>query len=156
MHDDALLHAVREHFNEPASSGFVMPDFLHKFGSPLEIWMYMSVVWPKACVLDEMVFLEDLATVNVSADAIRALLVACGGDRSEVERRANHIEVAQLFGARRGDATDELDASLADCLATIWSAKLASEHPTRSFVVRVLPPDNTADEIAITVYQDRR
>ena len=112
--------------------------------------MYIGVLWPKVCEFDGIVFLPELATVDISPDEIGNLLGSCGYDKVEVEKRVNRVEVAQLFG--RNDAPDEMDLALAERLAAIWPARLNAGFPDRSFVVEV---DVAVDAIYVVAYQDR-
>ena len=155
MDDERILQAIAAHLGEPSTFDHDLLTFLHKHGSPLEIWMYMSVLWPKTCEVDGMVFFTELGTVDVTPEEIHRLLVRCDHDRSEVEKRVNYVEVAYLFGSRRGEASDEMDTALAERLVTIWAARLDAEYPDRAFVVETLLPEETGDEVAIVVYQRR-
>lgn len=64
------------------------------------------------------------------------------------------MEVAALFGRRRGEISAEEDALLARFLVEMWAAKLAVDFPSREFCVRIIEATAEA-EIAVTLYEQR-
>ena len=110
MNEHQLVRAVAAQLGEPFAWDHDLARLCWKHGSPFDIWMYMGVLWPNVCEFDGMVFLPELATTDVTSDEIARLLEICGHDRSEVEKRVNRVEVAQLFG--RNDAPGEMDMAL--------------------------------------------
>jgi hypothetical protein len=137
------------------TTGFNYFDLLHVEGSPKWALFYSCLFSPDFIDLDGMVFLA--ATVEDASDRRRVFdaLQRFQGDRTQVERSFNVIEVQELFGAHRGDTTEAEDVLLAERLAETWSARLQRAYPESSFTVRVVDGTVTGGGAGIVFYRNR-
>ena len=74
------------------------------------------------------------------------------GDRAEVEKTFNLVEVPRLFGKAAGEATEEEADLLAERLREMWTARLKLRFPQREFHVEVYPRDESA-EVFVRFFQ---
>lgn len=149
---EAVLKRVQEVSGE-VLMGFTVYDVLHANGSPLDAVMYAHLFWPEFVTVDDMTFLPFTVEDEQDQKRVRERRSLLSG-ATNVERELNHIEVAELFGRRRGETSPEEDAMLAQFLAEMWAAKLKADFPSKQFCVQILEP--TADaEITVTLYEQR-
>lgn len=100
--------------------------------------LYASLIWPEFVEVDGMVFFaEERAAQPALADPAKTLARRFGGDRSEMERAFNAVEIPKLFASAMEADVPEV-ARLAEILRAAWKAKLAADFPDRQFVIEVL------------------
>ncbi|MFN3180640.1 MAG: hypothetical protein ACE37F_01510, partial [Nannocystaceae bacterium] len=115
--------------------------------------VYSELFWPELREFQGMVLLADLVEDHEDEARVAALLQQ-HGDRTEVEKAFNLVEVPLLFGKRAGEATEEEVDFLAERLREMWSARLKACFPQREFLVEVCPPDEDA-EVSLRFFQAR-
>lgn len=151
MERDPLLEALRERFPIPSPTPFNATDFIHAVGSPLEALMYCRLFWPAFVEIDQMAFLQDEIEDAEDVERVRHALATFNGDKRMTQCSFNTIEVADLFGRRAGESTEEQYALLAETLAEMWRARLYSSFPDRKTHVAVEPPKGPAG-VAVAFY----
>lgn len=147
-----IVAAARRQWGE-SFSGFDVYDLVHAKGSALDALIYAHVFWPEFAVVDGMTFLPFVAEDDADHERIRARRSAVS-DPTTVEREFNRVEVAALFGRRRGETSVDEDALLGDFLAQIWSAKLKLDYPSKTFVVELNRPTED-EEVSVVLYERR-
>jgi hypothetical protein len=88
----------------------------------------------------EMVFLRDSVEDEADVERVREALAKFQGDRQLTQRSLNTFEIAELFGRRKGDTTEQEDSYLASALAEMWRARLQLAFPSRRVHVATEPP----------------
>jgi hypothetical protein len=140
-------------FGEKVAEGFDAFDLIHKFTSPMMALLFAELFWPEFVEIDNMVFLattfEDTSDLKRLNNAVKHYQ----GDLRKVEESFNTVEVPSLFGARMGDTTNSEDLLLAEILAAMWRARLSEKFPDRKFVVEVIGPAETGNEVAVLFRQ---
>jgi hypothetical protein len=149
---EALVRRASELWGEPFT-GFTIHDVVHAKGSPLEALLYAHLFWPEFVTLDGMTFLPFVIEDEADQARVRERRAALPDDRS-VEEEFNYVEVAALFGRRRGETSVEEDALLARFLAEMWAAKLRVDFPSKTFRVRMIEASGD-EEAAVTLYEER-
>ena len=154
MTDEVLLERLRELYANRDTTNFGVMDLLHAVGSPLEALMYARLFWPEFVEMEGMVFLKETVEDEDDRQRFWEAYETHRRDRRRTEESLNLIEVTRLFGARGNESSPAEDRCLADRLATMWRARLATIYPDRSFVVDVVQVDpSDPDEIGIVFYQ---
>ena len=149
---DALVERAREAWRE-SFRNFTVFDVLHDRGSPLDALLYAHLFWPRFVVLHGMTFL--LASVEDEADERRiSEAMRKWNDQTKVEESFNFVEIAALFGRRKGESEAEGDRVLAEVLVETWSAKLQRDFPDKRFRV-VLVEATASEEVGVTFYEER-
>jgi len=151
MNDDELIEALRRINPDRDTTGFNVMDFLHAIGSPLLAHFYGRLFWPEFVEIDDMIFLKETFE---DADDLARLDEArrrYGGDRTEIEKSFNCVEIGALFGRRSGDTTAAQDCALAQKLAEMWTQRLRVLYPSRLF--KVLAVKGTDDAASVLFYQ---
>jgi hypothetical protein len=150
MRDDMLLHALQRGFLG-STAGFGPLDYIHARGSPLDAWMYTRLFWPDFVEMDDMVFLKGELADAADLERVRAALRAFGGDKRKTQESLNTVEIAYLFGQRRGELTVSEYAELVQIIATMWRSRLEVSFPNRQTQVVVIPRDES-QEAAIAFF----
>jgi hypothetical protein len=149
---DAVLKRAREAWGEPFVD-FTVYDLLHAKGSPLDALLNAHLFWPQFVTLDDMTFLPFVVEDEKDKERVRQRLQSLS-DKSRVEKEFNCIEVASLFGPRRGETSVEEDEMLAEYLVEMWAAKLRADFPRKQFFVALV--DAAEDlEVAVTLHEQR-
>lgn len=149
---DAVLKRAREVWREPFL-GFTVYDLLHANGSPLEALIYAHLFWPQFTAVDDMTFLPFIVEDEKDKERVLQRLQSLS-DKSRVEQEFNRIEVASLFGRRRGETTVEDDERLAEYLVKVWASKLNADFPQKRFCVQLVEPAED-QEVGVTLYEQR-
>jgi len=126
-------------------------ESLYIRGSFADALGYATVIWPQFDEVGGMIFLSEDVGGPRTADAIAQTMRELAGDRSEVERQYNLVEVSEFF-ARPTDPDDD-ERLFALLLADAWKVKLSVEFPTRSFAVETFVDD---DGRWITFHEERK
>lgn len=151
MHRSTLLSRLRAAFPGEDNTGFNALDLIHKFGGPLIALMYSELFWPEFREFQGMVLLADVVEDDEDEARVDALLRQ-HGDRTEVEKAFNLVEVPLLFGEAAGEATEEEADFLAERLREMWTARLKLCFPQREFHIEVCPR-NEGTEISLRLFQ---
>ena len=126
-------------------------DNLYLAGSFRDAIAYASLIWPKFVLTNGMVFLAEEARVQPKlANPAETLMTVFRGDRQEMERQFNLVEISQLYAPRPDLDDPESERSLAALLATTWATKLRNDFPQWRFQVDVL--EDSPDELWIRFY----
>jgi hypothetical protein len=128
-------------------------DQLHASGLVADALRYADLFWPSFVERNGMVFLVEEAEVQPDLRDPEETLKRFGGDKSEMERRFNLIEVAMLF-ADGVEADDDALDQVAAMLRDMWQAKLHRDFPGREFVVEIL--EGELDDPTLRFYELRR
>ena len=106
MDRDRLVERLRGAFPGNENEGLNPLDILHKFGQPLTALLYSELFWPEFREVEGMVFLAD--SVEDEDDAARAKeTLKRLGDRQQVEKSFNFVEVPLVFGRAAGETTED-------------------------------------------------
>lgn len=154
MTEQELIADIRSHYSDDEKGDFDVADLVWRHGSVIEAIMYSRLFWPEITEILEFVLLKDRINTE-EAQTRLSKAVSEMTDLSEVEESFNLVEIPSYLFSRLEDATDEQVEHLAGCLVELWRAKLQLAYPNRTFVVRVLSPDETGGEVGITFCQKR-
>jgi hypothetical protein len=108
--------------------GFAPQDWARAEGNIQLAIAYSTIFWPTFIEYKDMVFLAPIQEANVD-DWIREF----DGQTVHVEEMVNHIHLFRLF--QGPSITDKQLIYIGNTLRQIWSTKLATEFPKRSFKV---------------------
>lgn len=150
--DERILQRAREVWREPFT-GFTIYDLLHAKGSPLDALLYAKLFWPAFRQIAGMTFLPFAIEDEADEKRIHAALDEYG-DRTRVEEEFNRVEVASLFGRRRGETTASDDDLLAEYLVATWAAKLRLDYPAKQFRLQITTGIDGTD-VEVTMYEQR-
>ncbi len=155
MRDEELLMHLREKYKGYDTHGFDFFDLLHLVGSPLDALLYAQLFWPEFVEIEGMVFLNGTIEDEDDMGRLYQALKRYGGDKSQVEKSFNVIEIPSLFGKQLSETTDEEDQLLAERLAEMWQQRFTVLYPAKKFMVEVLSPEQTGSEVAVLFYMRR-
>ena len=148
---EAILAALRKRFR---SDGHVPHDemyMLHETGKAPEALLYSLLFVPTLFIVDDSVLL-----MHGVDDAERHFLEAkraSGMPLERLEASINRVEVPFLFIDR--DLDDDEERLLAEQIAEAWRGALAVFCPERSFMVKVIPPEENGDVTAVEFFERR-
>jgi len=124
-----------------AAGGISRWESLYLRGSFGEALGYAAVLWPAFDEIDDLILLSEEIAVPRDRQRLAHTLQETGGDRGEVERQYNLVEVSQFFAQRFGKDQEDDERLLALLLTETWKAKLSRDFPRRSFVVETFEDD---------------
>ena len=137
-----------------------LPEWNEGRGSDVDGWIccvgnfehligYIELLWPTFVEHDGCVFRQ-----GFSEQSYEGFMDATGGDRQSVEVVMNHVHISDIFGDPDLAPTRAQILHIGRKLKDIWSCKLASDFPGRSFIVSF--PDKLKDDLRdyeITFFQ---
>jgi hypothetical protein len=100
---------LREKYKEHDTHGFNFFDLLHLVGSPLDALLYAQLFWPDFIEIDGMVFLKQMIEDEDDKARLSQALKRFNGDKTQVEKSFNLVEIPYLFGKRLMESTDDED-----------------------------------------------
>ncbi|HDH04697.1 MAG TPA: hypothetical protein ENH01_03150 [Nitrospirae bacterium] len=153
MNDEHLIDRLKEKYKDHDTTNFNVFDFLHAFGSGFEALFYSMLFWPEFIEIDDMIFLKGTIENDEDRQRLTDTFEKYGKDRFATEKDFNCIEISYLFGPRTAESTEEEDLWLAERLVEMWRCRLQVLYPKRNFVVNVLDPRETNNEVAILFFQ---
>jgi hypothetical protein len=149
---EAILTALRKRFRlGEAHVPHDEMDMLHEAGKALEALLYSLLFVPTLFIVDDSVLL-----MHGVDDAERHFLEAkraSGMSLERLEASFNRVEVPFLFIDR--DLDDDEERLLAERIAEAWRGTLAVFYPDRRFVVKIIPPEENGDIIAVEFFERR-
>lgn len=145
MQNEWLTSSLKKYYRDFDTTGFNHLDFIHRFGSPLEVLLYSMLVWPDFVEIEGMVFLKDWVEDEDDVKRIKNVLLKNRGDKSETEKSFNNFELASFFGPKSGDIENKGYLELAKVLKDSWSAKLQRDFPGKIYRVEVIEPKGNQD-----------
>lgn len=106
-------------------------------GTVEDALQYARLIWPEFVEHSDMIFLRQTMEEQPDLQDIPGTLARFGGDRSEMERQFNLVEVPTLF-ASAVEASDTDSRALAEILRDAWQVKLERDFAGRRFSVEIL------------------
>ncbi|MBX3282036.1 MAG: hypothetical protein KF756_06115 [Acidobacteria bacterium] len=157
MRELTFTKRLKAYFSSEDTRNFSVLDFVGTFGSPLIALAYAKLFWPDFVEFKGMIFVGDNFD-RETKDRIDAILHSSEAEREDfsgIEKSFNFFEVpSYFFGRHAGDTNEEEDRYLAEKLAEMWKCKLSMDFPERSFVIKLIEPEESGGEIALMFYQD--
>lgn len=154
MTDETLIKSFQEYFHNEDTHNFTVLDFVGAFGSPLMALGYAKLFWPEFIEFKGMVFFAE----DFDSDMQKRVTDMLEQDNlaaNEIEQSFNLFEVPSIFFAQyAGDTDEEQDEDLAEILARMWKCKLETDFPEKDFSVRVLSPEESGGEVAVSFSQE--
>lgn len=113
---------------------------------------YARLVWPQFVEVNGMIFREDVTEPDVES-----WLAHTQDDRQSVEATLNHLHILDVqHPGIWSEATESQLQFIGQTLRASWAAKLASDFPTRQFVVEFIEGSKDAPrEYQVLFYQRR-
>jgi len=148
---EAILTALRKRFRSEGHVPHDEMDMLHETGKAPEALLYSLLFVPTLFIVDDSVLL-----MHGVDDAERHFLEAkkaSGMPLERLEASINRVEVPFLFIDR--DLDDDEERLLAEQIAEAWRGALAVFCPERSFMVKVIPPEENGDVTAVEFFERR-
>ena len=148
---EAILTALRKRFRSEGHVPHDEMDMLHETGKAPEALLYSLLFVPTLFIVDDSVLL-----MHGVDDAERHFLEAkkaSGMPLERLEASINRVEVPFLFIDR--DLDDGEERLLAEQIADAWRGALAVFCPERRFMVKVIPPEENGDVIAVEFFERR-
>ena len=148
---EAILTALRKRFRSEGHVPHDEMDMLHETGKAPEALLYSLLFVPTLFIVDDSVLL-----MHGVDDAERHFLEAkkaSGMPLERLEASINRVEVPFLFIDR--DLDDGEERLLAEQIADAWRGALAVYCPERRFMVKVIPPEENGDVIAVEFFERR-
>ena len=155
----SLISEMTRLHSEDDTTNFIVFDFIHAYGSPLDALLYAKLFWPDFAQVDGMTFRSDVIQDKDDAEGTHRALQKLGGDLEETERNFNRCYVpADIFmekpAAEGGfEGSDETHEQLAQMLVQMWEARLKQVFPDLHFSV-TLERDSTGER-SVTFCQKR-
>lgn len=155
---DALLTYLRQRRADMASTepwdGY---DFTYNDANVPTALLYAHLFMPEFVELEGQVFLRDNLHPHKIAELKAAIAEAAARSPADLKRLVdsyNWVMVILLFAAcsSSDDAVCGSDAEvrlLAELLADVWRARLRARFPDRRFVVRLMEPAETGDDLGL-------
>lgn len=142
-------------YPEVTEKGFDVLDVLHAHGSGIDALMYGALFWPELMEYRGMVVRALEWRDDDQLQRLDATLERHGGDTQQAEQSVNWIDVAELFGPRKLESSDDDDLALARLLREMWDARLATAFPDRTFSVEILSNEDTGGGPGVSFWQTR-
>ncbi len=150
-----LVSELSRLYSDDDTTNFIVSDFIHAFGSPLEAMAYAKLFWPDFVQVDEMLLRSDVIEDAGDAERARQALRKWNGDLEKTERSFNRLNIpAGVFGKRINESSATIDEQLAEILVEMWEARLRQKFPNRKYLV-ILERESDG-EVSVSFYQDRR
>ena len=108
---------------------------------------YLELVWPSFIVKDDAVFVESLWNKS----RFESLVLNCP-QKSDIQKRLNLIDLADLFLSAAEEVTDEFLLHLGCAVRQAWEAKLNRDFPNRNFQVVMEDFLKDSDDSELNVY----
>src|SRR4029077_3728232 len=126
-------------------------DFLHAFGSAHAALLYAVLFVPQFIEIEGSILLKDFGKRSFELEEIaKRVRVARGKSPDALKACVNSYNWIELpYAFRDVSATDDEYTGLAEFLAEAWRARLQPVYPSRPFVVRVLPPEETGSVVGV-------
>ncbi len=153
---DDLTRRVSAVYPEVTEKAFDVLDVLHARGSGIDALMYGALFWPELKEYRGMVVRALEWGDDDQLQRLDATLERHRGDRQLAEQSVNWIDVAELFGPRKLESSDDDDLALARLLREVWAARLADAFPDRTFAVEILGSDETGGGPGVSFWQTPR
>jgi hypothetical protein len=148
---EAILTALRKRFRSEGHVPHDEMDMLHETGKAPEALLYSLLFVPTLFIVDDSVLL--MHGVDDAERHFREAKKASGMPLERLEASINRVEVPFLFIDR--DLDDGEERLLAEQIADAWRGALAVFYPERRFMVKVIPPEENGDVIAVEFFERR-
>lgn len=149
-----LVSELTKLYSSEDTTNFNVFDFTYAFGSVLEAMAYTNLFWPDYVQVDGAILRSDIVEDEVDVKKIRQALCESNFDIQGTECSFNRLDIPDdIFGARAGESSDEIDEQFAHVLVDMWEARLKQIYPQFQFSV-VLDTESDGT-VYITFYRVR-
>jgi hypothetical protein len=148
---EAILTALRKRFRSEGHVPHDEMDMLHETGKAPEALLYSLLFVPTLFIVDDSVLL--MHGVDEAERHFLEAKRASGMPLERLEASINRVEIPFLFIDR--DLDDGEERLLAEQIAEAWRGALAVFCPERRFMVKVVPPEENGDVIAVEFFERR-
>ena len=149
-----LVSELTKLYSSEDTSNFNVFDFTYAFGSVLEAMSYAKLFWPDYVQVDGAILRSDIVDDDVDVSKVRQALCESNFDLQRTECSFNRLYIPEdIFGARAGESSDEIDVQFAHVLVEMWEARLKQMYPQYQFSVDL---DSDSDgAMSITFFRVR-
>jgi hypothetical protein len=151
--DCGLLQILEHRYGSQV--GWEADDYLHARGSPQAALLHAMLFVPEFAEVGGAIFLIKPGQ-HFTEERVVSGIQEARAESSEALKRFidsfNWIELPYLFSNRTG--TEHEYDKLADFVSEAWRARLQYLYPSRRFLVRVLPSEETGSVIGIGIEQE--
>ena len=140
-----LKEALLRYFADRGS--YDVDDFVHAYGDPRQALLLFRVFFPSFSEVEGHVVLSAFLDDDSEPNRLVTRLRASPSETSSVLKGYRWLEVPYMFAETA--LSDEDDVLLAKMLARSWLAALSMEFPARTWLTRVLNPEETGGVVGV-------